>query len=145
MKAVRKANGSRSIFRNTASPKRLVIASCALLAAAALALPATGSAHSSFPETGSLYFAKSSAKLVGGTALVPVQCVGVKGSICSGELSMQSGGSTTEAPFSVTSGGDRIVSIPLSGAATGATAVATAKTAESFGGYATATEVLRLR
>ena len=123
----------------------MLVASCALLAAAALALPATGSARSSFPATGSLYFAKPAAKVVGGTALVPVQCVGIKGSICSGELSLQSGGSTTEAPFSVTSGGDRIVSIPLSGGATGATAVATAKTDESSGGYATATEVLRLR
>ena len=73
MKAVRKAHGSRSFFRNTASPKRLLVASCALLAAAALALPATGSARSSFPATGSLYFAKPAAKVVGGTALVPVQ------------------------------------------------------------------------
>ena len=79
------------------------------------------------------------------TARVPVQCVGTKGSICSGELSIEAGGSTSEAPFSVTSGGRRIVSIPVSDATTGSSVVAVAKTAQGYGGYATATEVLRLR
>jgi hypothetical protein len=143
MKAVRKANETHSRFRNTGSSKRLGMLSCAIVAVAAIALPVSAAAAPSVPASGSLYFSKATAKVVGGTALVPVECVGVKGSICSGELSLDAGGASSEAPFSVSSGGKRIVSIPLSGSAS--SAVATAKTAQTYGGYATATEVLRLR
>ena len=125
--------------------KKLGMLSCAVAAAASIALPVSAAAAPSFPASGSLFFSKASAKLVGDTALVPVQCVGVKGSICSGELSIEAGGATSEALFSVTGGGRRIVSIPVSGAASGSSVVATAKTVQSYGGYATATEVLRLR
>ena len=145
MKAVRKANETHTRSRNTGSSKRLGMLSCAIVVVAAIALPMSAAASPSVPATGSIYFSKASAKLVGGTALVPVECVGVKGSICSGELSLDADGATSEAPFSVSSGGKRIVSIPVSGAASGSAAVATAKTAQSYGGFATATEVLRLR
>ena len=145
MKAVRKANETHSRSRNTGSSKKLGLLFCALVAIAAIALPVSASAAPSFPATGSLYFSKATAKVVGGTALVPVECIGAKGSICSGELSLDAGGTTSEAPFSVSSGGKRVVSIPVSGSASGSSAVATAQTVQSYGGYATATEVLRLR
>jgi hypothetical protein len=143
MKSLRNANQTHSLRRSKKLTRSLATLSCAVVAAAALAIPMSASA--SLPATGSLYFAKSTAKLVGDTALVPVRCVGAKGSTCSGTLSIQAGGTTTEAPFSVTSGGNRTVSIPTAGASSGSSVVATAETVQVSGAYATATEVLRLR
>jgi hypothetical protein len=124
------------------STKRLASALCALLLVAALVAPAAG-AHS-FPATGSLYFGKPTAKVVGQTAIVPVKCVGPKGSTCTGTIALSSGASSTEAPFTVTSGGNRTVTVPVA-AGTGTTVVATAQSVQSDGAYVTSTEVLRLR
>lgn len=143
MKAARKAIRIQSLRRSPVLPKRLGAALCALVAVAALVAPTAASAHSDFPASGSLYFGKASAKVVGQTALVPVKCVGIKGSTCSGTISLSAGSSQTEAPFSVTSGGNRTVAIPVSGAA-GDSVIATANSVQSDGSYATSTEVLRL-
>jgi hypothetical protein len=125
------------------SPKRLGFFLCALLLVAAL-VPAAAGAHTGFPATGSLYFGKPTAKVVGQTAIVPVKCVGAKGSTCSGTISLSSDSVSTEAPFTVTSGGNRTVAIPVASAA-GTAVVATAQTAQADGSYLTTTEVLRLR
>jgi hypothetical protein len=125
------------------SPKRLGSALCALLLVAALVVPAVAGARTSVPATGSLYFGKPTAKVVGQTALIGVRCVGVKGSTCSGTITLSAGSATSEAPFTVTSGGNRTVAVPVA-AGSGSTVVATAQTAQSSGAYVTSTEVLRL-
>jgi hypothetical protein len=124
--------------------KRLGTAICATAIVAALVIPAAAGAKQAFPATGSLYFAKATAKVVGQTALIPVKCVGPKGATCSGTISLGTDSASTEAPFSVTSGGNRTIAVPTTATA-GESVVAVAETAQSSGAYQTTTEVLRLR
>jgi hypothetical protein len=129
------------------SPHRLRASAVAAVAALALALPAAASAGgTALPGQGSLFFARASAKLAGDSALVPVRCAGTAEALCSGTISLSVHGHRTESPFSVTSGGERTVAVPVAGGdLAGARAVAVAKTSQVAGGFAEATEVLRLR
>lgn len=137
----------RAAETRSTSPRRIRATAVAALATLALALPAAaGAVGTALPGQGSLFFARASAELAGDSALVPVRCAGTAEALCSGTISLSVHGHRTESPFSVTSGGERTVAVPVGGGdLAGARAIAVAKTSQAAAGFVEATEVLRLR
>lgn len=112
---------------------------------------ATGTAAASAQIPGgaasSLSIAGGSVRLLGGQALVPVECEAPRDRLCSGTLTISSGGRDRSAPFSLYAGSHQRLAVAVGSgfASPGAAAVAVARTAESYGGYAQSRAVIRFR
>jgi hypothetical protein len=93
-----------------------------------------------------LAITSETARLVGGEALVGVECEGPGGGLCSGTLTLYTGGGSVKAPYSVYAGTHQNLAVTVGGLGKpGATAIAVAKTAQSYGGFAQSRAVLRFR
>jgi hypothetical protein len=88
----------------------------------------------------------ATARLVGGEALIGVECEGPSGSLCSGTLSVASGGGTVKAPYSVYAGSHQNLAVTVGDLGKpGHAAIAVASTAQSSGGFTQSRAVLRFR
>lgn len=123
----------------------------ALLLAALVLAAAAGQAGARTSVPGgaatSLAISGETARLVGAEALIGVECEGPRDGLCSGTLTVSSGGETRKAPFSVFAGSHQElpVSVGHRFAGSGDAAVAVARTAQSYGGYSRSRAVLRFR
>ncbi|HEY2716897.1 MAG TPA: hypothetical protein VGI73_11830 [Solirubrobacterales bacterium] len=95
----------------------------------------------------SLSVAGGSARLVGTQALVAVECEGPRDSLCSGTVSLSSGGQTRTTPFSLYAGSHQRLAVAVGSgfASPGAAAVAVARTAQSYGGFKQSRAIVRFR
>jgi hypothetical protein len=87
------------------------------------------------------------ARLLGPEALVAVHCEGPRDGICSGTLSVSSGGRTRTAPYSVFAGSQQRLTVAVGDgfASPGSAVIAVARTAQPAGGIAQSRAVLRFR
>ncbi len=94
-----------------------------------------------------LSIASSDAHLLGREALIPVECEGPRETLCSGTLSVSDGGQTRSAPFSLYAGSHQRLAVAVGSnfASSGDAAVAVARTAQSYGGFAQSRAVIRFR
>jgi len=109
--------------RRTALGLALLALSLALLVPAAEAKPSLSSARAVTPEPAaaaasapqgmSLEFTKKTAKVAGPGALVSVRCVGSSATNCVGTLSIEAPGEPAEVAYSIESGEERVVVVPL--------------------------------
>jgi hypothetical protein len=112
---------------------------------------AAGTAVASTPIPGgaatSLSVLGGGARLVGTQALVSVECEGPRDSLCSGTVSLSSGGRTRTTPFSLYAGAEQRLAVAVGSgfASPGAAAVAVARTAQSYGGFKQSRAIVRFR
>ena len=86
------------------------------------------------------------ARMVGGEALIGVECEGPSGSLCSGTLTVSSGGQTARAPYSVYAGAHQNFAVTVGALGKpGRATIVVAKTAQASGGFAQSRAVLRFR
>jgi hypothetical protein len=122
---------------------------------AALATPAVAAAESaaefvSGPRM-TLVFARDTAHVTGAGAVLSVRCNGPRSGACAGTISLELGGQTFKAPFSVMGGQRQFQVIPLGSAASDSRdsgpqrAVATASTMQPLGAPALTEQVLRVK
>jgi hypothetical protein len=120
----------------------LIATICAL---AALAIPtvAGAAADSDSPEL-SLTFPTREAHLSGSQASVWATCEGPEARVCNGTLTLTRSGKKHEVPFSVISGTNQSLDVPLELDSNARRVVAVVKTAQANGVYARSRSVLRL-
>lgn len=142
-------NASAPTITNFRKPGRRLAALICATAALAVAVPAAASAEAPFGAATapvSANFARPVAKVVGNQALVQLHCAGSHRGVCSGTVSVAAAGKRHEVPFSVLGGSSGSVAVPVSRhALDSGRAIAVARTVQAAGGFAQATEVLRLR
>lgn len=120
----------------------LLAAVCAL---AALAIPAVaGAAGSDSPPELSLTFPTKEAHLSGSQASVWATCEGPEARVCNGTLTLTRGGSKHQVPFSVISGTNQSLDVPVSVDSNAKRIVAVVKTEQANGAFARSRFVLRL-
>jgi hypothetical protein len=111
--------------------------------------PAIAAAGTQVPggATTTLSVAGGSARLAGTEALVAVECEGPRDSLCSGTISLSSGGQTRTTPFSLYAGAHQRLAVAVGSgfASPGAAAVAVARTAQSYGGFKQSRAIVRFR
>jgi hypothetical protein len=95
------------------SAKRVVAVVPVLAIVAAVAIPASAGAESSFSSGLSLVFAGGKAHAVADNVAVPVECVGSGSGYCSGEVTLSRKGHRISIPVSVRGGGQEVVMVPL--------------------------------
>jgi hypothetical protein len=152
MSVMERRNGKSSMGALRA---RLATLAAATTMLAALATPAVASAESAAAFVGgprmTLVFARDTAHLTGAGAVVSVKCVGPRSGACAGTISLELGGQTFKAPFSVLGGRRQNQVVPL-GAVAGASrdagsqrVFATASTMQPLGAPALTEQVLRVK
>lgn len=134
---------------NFRKPGRRLAALLCASAALAVAAPVAASAEAPFGAASapvSANFARPVAKVVGNQALVQLHCAGSHLGVCSGTVSVAAAGKRHEVPFSAIGGTSTSVAVPVAHRALRrGRAIAVARTVQAAGGFARATEVLRLR
>ncbi|HVY97631.1 MAG TPA: hypothetical protein VHA54_11785 [Solirubrobacterales bacterium] len=142
-------NASAPTTNSFRKPGRRLAALVCATAALAVAAPAAASAEAPFGAATapvSANFARPVAKVVGNQALVQLHCAGSRLGVCSGTISVAAAGARHQVPFSVLGGTSDSVAVPVArGALDSGRGIAVARTAQPAGGFAQATEVLRLR
>ena len=134
---------------------RLATLAAATTLLAALATPAVAAAESaaefvSGPRT-TLVFAHDTAHVTGAGAVLSVKCNGPRSATCAGTISLELGGQTYKAPFSVMGGHRQSQVVPLGSTATESRdsgpqrAFATASTMQPLGAPALTEQVLRVK
>lgn len=83
------------------------------LSSARAVTPASPAATSSAPQGMSLEFTTKTATLAGPGALVGVRCIGTAGPACVGTLSIEAPGEPAEVAYSLDSGEERALVVPL--------------------------------
>jgi hypothetical protein len=117
----------------------------AISALAIFGIPAAaGAAGSDSPEL-SLTFPTGDAHRSGSQTSVWVTCDGPEARVCNGTLTLTRSGNKHEVPFSVISGTNQSLSVPLAAEATAKRVVAVVKTAQDNGAYARSRAFLQLQ
>lgn len=116
-----------------------------LCALAVLAIPAAaGAAGSNEPPELSLTFPTGEAHLSGSKASVWATCEGPEARVCNGTLTLTSGGNKQEVPFSVISGTNQSLTVPLGAEVTAKRIVAVVRTVQANGVHVRSRAFLRL-
>jgi hypothetical protein len=119
------------------SSKTFLAGLAALCALALLAIPgAAGAAAGSDSPELSLSFPTGDAHRSGSQTSVWVTCDGPEARVCNGTLTLTRSGDKHQVPFSVISGTNQSLSVPLATEATAKRVVAVVKTAQDNGAYA---------
>jgi hypothetical protein len=152
MSAMQRRNGKSSTGTLT---RRLATLAAASTILATAAVPAFASAEDaadfvSGPRM-TLVFARDTAQATGAGAVLSVRCKGPRSGVCAGTISLELGGQTFKAPFSVMGGHRQRQVVPLGSVATDSRdtgsqrAFATASTMQPLGAPALTEQVLRLK
>lgn len=83
------------------------------LSSARALTPEPAAAAASAPQSMSLEFTKKTATVAGPGALVSVRCVGSEAASCVGTLSIEAPGEPPEVAYSIDSGEERVIVVPL--------------------------------
>ena len=133
---------SATSLHNSISSKTFLGLLAAICTLAMLAIPGAA-AGSDSPEL-SLTFPTAEAHLSGSQASVWVTCEGPEARVCNGTLTLTRSGNKHEVSFSVVSGTNQSLGVPLGVNAKAKRIVAVVKTAQANGAYARSRVVLSL-
>jgi hypothetical protein len=127
------------------SIKTLLCLPAAICALAVLTIPGTaGAASGSDSPELNLTFPTKEAHLSGSQASVWATCDGPEARVCNGTLTLTRGGSRHEVPFSVISGTNQSLDVPVQVDAGAKRIVAVVKTEQANGSFVRTRAILRL-
>ena len=142
-----KCGAMKAMARTLRSSRIRIAAALPALLVAALLVPTASTAAPTSGGEMSLLFARPSARVVGGQALILVRCEGSRRGICSGTVTISIDGRRHRAPFSLIGGTRQSLTVGVGSGQRlrGRRARAIASTAQPAGGYVRERETLRFR